>query len=292
MCEVLKVVCVGVVRKEELKGAGRGTEANVDRGCTEFGTGTRYRGPGSQTCRRQEETKQRGTEADRNRNAHGNRLHSDQLGPTADRKREGARREGQTAGPGERGGAARPGWGRGLWDEANDGKGGLERVANGRASRVGAWPLVGSQWQGVQLGRGQWEREGGGSQTPKAVGAGRRGDNLSSPLPDELGHALLVAPAPPPHEALRVAPGPSRSASSSCPRGWGGVGVGRTPAVRRPAPTSGRPKAACGPVPADPPGARSAIRDPRRRPWARESAQRTTCRGGIRLPQIPVLHRS
>ncbi|XP_031236088.1 uncharacterized protein LOC116097577 [Mastomys coucha] len=133
---------------------------------------------------------------------------------------------------------------------------------------------------------------GWGSQTPKAVGAGRRGDNLSSPLPDELGHALLVAPAPPPHEALRVAPGPSRSASSSCPRGWGGVGVGRTPAVRRPAPTSGRPKAACGPVPADPPGARSAIRDPRRRPWARESAQRTTCRGGIRLPQIPVLHRS
>lgn len=157
MCEVLKVVCVGVVRKEELKGAGRGTEANVDRGCTEFGTGTRYRGPGSQTCRRQEETKQRGTEADRNRNAHGNRLHSEQLGPTADRKREGARREGLTAGPGERGGAARPGWGRGLWDEANDGKGGLESVANGRASRIGAWPLVGSQWQGIIPFRGKRE---------------------------------------------------------------------------------------------------------------------------------------
>nr|XP_034375547.1 uncharacterized protein LOC117720945 [Arvicanthis niloticus] len=34
----------------------------------------------------------------------------------------------------------------------------------------------------------------------------------------------------------------------------------------------------------------SQIRDLPRRPWARESAQRTTCRGGIRLPRLPVLH--
>ncbi|XP_076769387.1 uncharacterized protein LOC117720945 [Arvicanthis niloticus] len=97
----------------------------------------------------------------------------------------------------------------------------------------------------------------GRSQTRKAVGAGSRDDNLSSPLRDELGHALLVAPAPPPREALRVALGPSRSASSSCPRGGGGAGTCRSQARRNH--RAAEDRLVSGPAPTDPRGARSAI---------------------------------
>lgn len=116
----------------------------------------------------------------------------------------------------------------------------------------GVKPMAGSATRAMPMGG----RKRGRSQTRKPVGAGSRDDKLSSPLRDELGHALLVAPAPPPREALRVAPEPGRCASSSCPR----VGAGRTPAVRRPAPTSGVPEAAqpAGPR-AAPLGAGSAI---------------------------------
>lgn len=122
------------------------------------------------------------------------------------------------------------------------------------AGRVG---MGRGQWRSMTwakpMGARGWER----SQTRKAVGAGSPDDNLSSPLRDELGHALLVAPAPPPREALRVALGPSRSASSSCPRGGGGAGTCCSQAGynRRAAGDS----LARGPAPADPPGARSAI---------------------------------
>lgn len=63
----------------------------------------------------------------------------------------------------------------------------------------------------------------GRSQTRKAVGAGSRDDNLSSPLRDELGHALLVARRPRPARPCGWPGRPSRSASSSCPRGGGGA---------------------------------------------------------------------
>lgn len=138
----------------------------------------------------------------------------------------------------------------------------------------GLKPMAGSTAWARPVGARGWGR----SQTRKTVGAGSRDDNLSSPLRDELGHALLVAPAPPPREALRVAPGPGRTASSSCPRGWGRgghlpfagplqpSGCRRSPSLRASARRSSG----------------SQVRDLRRPPWARESAQRTTCRGGIR----------
>lgn len=147
--------------------------------------------------------------------------------------------------------AWRAGWGRGGWGEAN----------------------------GMECGFGEangWESPGargwGRSQTRKAVGAGSQADNLSSPLQDELGHAPLVAPAPPPREALRVALGPSRSASSSCPRRWGrgghlpSAGPLQPLGCRRPPSSRACARRSAG----------SRIRGLRRRPWARGSAQRTT----------------
>lgn len=146
----------------------------------------------------------------------------------------------------------------------------------------GVKPIVGSTAWARPMGARGWGR----SQTRKAVGAGSRDDNLSSPLRDELGHALLVAPALPPREALRVALGPRGSASSSCPRGWGRGGHLPLASPLQPRgcrrPPSPRARAHR--------SARSQIRDLLLRPWARESAQRTTCRGGIGLPQLPVLH--
>lgn len=284
----MKAVCVGVGEEEgvERGGVGRGTEASVDCGYIQFGTRTRYRGPGSQTRKKQEETQQRGREADRNRNAHGNRLNSDQLGSTADRGRQGAWREGPIGGLAERGALQgqpedQPDWRRGLWDEANDRESGLGTRGQwqgelGWGVAPGVKPMAGSTAWARPVGAPGWGR----SQTRKAVGAGSRDDNLSSPLRDELGHALLVAPEPPPREALRVAPGPRRSASSSCPRWWGRrrgghlpfAGPLQPPGCRRSPSLRARARRSSG----------SQVCDLWRPPWARESAQRTTCRGGIR----------
>lgn len=170
-------------------------------------------------------------------------------------------------------------WGRGLWGEANGRESGLGtrgqwqgELGGGVAS--GVKPMAGSAaWARPMAGRAPERGGGGRSQTRKAVGAGSRADNLSSPLQDELGHAPLVAPAPPPREALRVALGPSRSASSSCPRRWGRGGH-LPPAGRLQPP--GLPKAAALAGPRAPRSAGSRLRGLRRWPWARGSAQRTT----------------